>query len=133
MQTPQYFHTLLAIPAVWMDVYVRYLNNRGTLAEERWKALKWTRPEDETTQCWWLVFTVKLAHVVVRALPLLPPMLLNDTTFHLFCCRGQRDRGRPNKGTQPPFSFRWAAEGGTDRRPVCVHCEAAQRVPQEKQ
>ena len=93
MQTPLYFHTctsvkyvcidihirLLAIPPLRMDVCARYLNNRGTLAEERWKALKWTRPEDETTQCWWLVFTVKLAHVVVRALPLLPSLLFNDT------------------------------------------------------
>ena len=51
----------------------RYLNDRGTLAEERWKALKWRKPEDETTQCWWLVLTVKLAHVLASALPLPPP------------------------------------------------------------
>ena len=47
----------------------RYLNNRGTLAEERWKALKWTKPEDETVQCWWLVLTVKLACIVVTRFP----------------------------------------------------------------
>ena len=37
-----------------------YLNDRGTLADERWKALKWSRPVNETLPCWWLVVLDKL-------------------------------------------------------------------------
>ena len=45
------------------SILARYLNDRGTLADERWKALEWKRPLNETAQCWWLVILVKLCCV----------------------------------------------------------------------
>ena len=39
----------------------QYLTEPGTLAEERWKALPWSKPERDTVPCWWLVRVVKLA------------------------------------------------------------------------
>ena len=32
-----------------------YLAEPGTLADERWKALAWLKPEKDTMPCWWLV------------------------------------------------------------------------------
>ena len=36
---------------------VHYLSEPGTLAEERWKALDWSKPERDTIPCWWLVLS----------------------------------------------------------------------------
>ena len=47
------------------SIVARYLNDRGTLAEERWKALEWSAPVNETDQCWWLVILVKICCVVL--------------------------------------------------------------------
>ena len=37
----------------------QYLADPGTIADERWKALAWSKPEKDTMPCWWLVLLVK--------------------------------------------------------------------------
>ena len=52
-----------------------YLNDRGTLADERWKALTWSRPANETAQCWWLVIWPN--YVVQFLIPSPTPSMFN--------------------------------------------------------
>ena len=59
--------TLIIDRLIKPSILARYLNDRGTLADERWKTLEWSEPLNETAQCWWLVILVKLCCIVLVA------------------------------------------------------------------
>ena len=37
------------------ELFAAFREDVGTLADERWKQLKWTTPTSESSPCWWLV------------------------------------------------------------------------------
>ena len=54
---------------------VHYLSEPGALAEERGKALDWSKPERDTIPCWWLVFSGQIKSAT------LPPFVHPRTIF----------------------------------------------------
>ena len=82
----------------------QYLNEPGTLEEERWETLHWEEPEKETIPCWWIVNKgdpdkKKPPSLLARSLALVRVELSHNRVASTSKLRKEHDRREDNNST----------------------------------